>query len=141
MRLSSSSNVNILEWLVSMPVVRLFVGSALTISFGSACRGYTLKTASMPAAWDVPLVWGRTSKRCQCQQRGMCHQCGAELQNGVSASSMGCATIVGQNLKTASVPSAWDVPPVWGRTEKRCQRGMCHQCGAEHKNGVSASLF
>jgi len=26
---------------VSMPAVRLFVGSALTISFGLACRGYT----------------------------------------------------------------------------------------------------
>jgi len=32
--LSFSSNVNIVEWLVSMPAVRLFVGSALTISFG-----------------------------------------------------------------------------------------------------------
>jgi len=32
-RLSSSSNVNIVEWLVSMPAVRLFVGSALTIFF------------------------------------------------------------------------------------------------------------
>ena len=40
-RLSSSSNVNIAEWLVSMPVVRLFLGSTLTISFGIACRGCT----------------------------------------------------------------------------------------------------
>jgi len=39
--LSSSSNVNIVEWLVSISAVRLFVGSALTISFGFACRGYT----------------------------------------------------------------------------------------------------
>ena len=39
--LSSSSNVNIVEWFVSMPAVRLFACSALTISFGSACRGYT----------------------------------------------------------------------------------------------------
>jgi len=39
--MSSSSNVNMLEWLVYMPVVRLFVGSALTISFGSAYRGCT----------------------------------------------------------------------------------------------------
>ena len=39
--LSSCSNVNIVEWLVSMLAVRLFVGSALTISFGLACRGYT----------------------------------------------------------------------------------------------------
>ena len=37
-RLSSSSNVNIIA---SMPSVRLCVGSALTISFGLACRGYT----------------------------------------------------------------------------------------------------
>jgi len=36
--LSSSRNVNILQWLVSMPVVRLFVGSALTISFGLGFR-------------------------------------------------------------------------------------------------------
>jgi len=32
--LSSSSNMNIVEWLVSMSAVRLFVGFALTISFG-----------------------------------------------------------------------------------------------------------
>jgi len=51
----------------------------------------------------------------------MYHQCGAELKNGVSASSVGCTTSVGQNLKTATVPAAWDVRPVWGRTEKRRQ--------------------
>jgi len=39
--LSFSSNVNTVEWFVSMPAVRLFVGSALTITFGLACRGYT----------------------------------------------------------------------------------------------------
>jgi len=39
--LSFSSKVNIVEWFVSMPAVRLFVGSALTISFGLACKGYT----------------------------------------------------------------------------------------------------
>jgi len=39
--LSSISNVNIVEWLVSMSAVRLFVGPALTISFGLACRDYT----------------------------------------------------------------------------------------------------
>ena len=39
--LSSSSNVNIVEWLVSIPSVRLFFGSAITIFFGIACRGYT----------------------------------------------------------------------------------------------------
>jgi len=38
--LSSSSNVNIFEWLVSMPAVRLCVGSGLIISFDLACRGY-----------------------------------------------------------------------------------------------------
>jgi len=39
--LSFSSNVNTVEWLVCMSVMRLFVGSALTITFGLACRGYT----------------------------------------------------------------------------------------------------
>jgi len=33
--------VNIVEWLLSMPAVRLFVGSALTIFFALACTGYT----------------------------------------------------------------------------------------------------
>jgi len=37
----SSSNVNIVEWLVSIPAVQLFLASALTISFGLASRGYT----------------------------------------------------------------------------------------------------
>ena len=37
--LSSSRNVNIVECLESMPAVRLFVGFALTNSFGLACRG------------------------------------------------------------------------------------------------------
>ena len=37
----SCSNVNIVECLVSMRAVRFFVGSALTISFGLTCRGYT----------------------------------------------------------------------------------------------------
>jgi len=39
--LNSSSNVNVVERLVSMPAVRFFVGSVLTISFGLACRSYT----------------------------------------------------------------------------------------------------
>jgi len=39
--LRSSSNVNIVEWLMSFPAVRLFVGSALTIFFGLGCRDYT----------------------------------------------------------------------------------------------------
>jgi len=38
---SSSSNVNIVEWLVSLPAVRVFVGSSLTISFGFASGDYT----------------------------------------------------------------------------------------------------
>jgi len=38
MTLSSSSNVNLVEWLVSMPAAGLFVGSALTTSFGVASR-------------------------------------------------------------------------------------------------------
>ena len=39
-RLNSSSNVNIVEWLVSMTAnaVRVFVGSALTRSFGLVWR-------------------------------------------------------------------------------------------------------
>jgi len=36
----SSSNVNIVEWLVSVPAVQLFLDSSLTISIGLACRGY-----------------------------------------------------------------------------------------------------
>jgi len=40
-RLNSSSNLNIVEWLVSMPAVRVFVGSSLTLSFDLACRDYT----------------------------------------------------------------------------------------------------
>jgi len=47
--LSFSSNVNIVEWLVPMLAVRLFVGSAITISFGLACRGYTFNRS----AFDV----------------------------------------------------------------------------------------
>jgi len=39
----SSSDVNIVECLVSMPAVRFFIGSALTIFFGLACRGYTFE--------------------------------------------------------------------------------------------------
>ena len=38
--LNSSSNVNIVEWLVSMTAVWVFVGSALTLSFGLANRDY-----------------------------------------------------------------------------------------------------
>ena len=40
-RLNSSSNVNIFEWLVSMPAVPVFVSSALTLFFDLACRDYT----------------------------------------------------------------------------------------------------
>ena len=38
--LSSSSNVNIVELLVSVPAVRLCLCSSLTISFDIACRVY-----------------------------------------------------------------------------------------------------
>jgi len=37
----SCSNVYIVEWIVFMPAMRVFVGSALNISFGLACRDYT----------------------------------------------------------------------------------------------------
>ena len=55
--------MNIVEWLVSMPAVRLFVGSALTISFGLVCRGYTFdRSAFNVLAFNVALlfqkVWG-----------------------------------------------------------------------------------
>ena len=40
-RLNSTSNVNIVEWLASMTAVRVFVGYALTLSFGLASRDYT----------------------------------------------------------------------------------------------------
>jgi len=38
--------MNIVEWLVCMPAVRLFVSSALTISFGLACRSYTFDSSA-----------------------------------------------------------------------------------------------
>ena len=44
--LSFSSNVNIVECLVSVPAVRLFIGSVLTISFGLACRNYTFNRSA-----------------------------------------------------------------------------------------------
>jgi len=47
--LTSSSNVNIVEWLVSMPAVRSFSGSALTISFGIACTEYTFEWSAFNA--------------------------------------------------------------------------------------------
>jgi len=49
--LSSCSNVNIVKWLVSMPAVRLFVGSSLTVSFGLACRGYTFGEITFNVAY------------------------------------------------------------------------------------------
>jgi len=54
--LSSSSNVNIFEWLVSMPAVRLFVGSTLTISFDFACRGYIFDRSAFNVLFQK--VWG-----------------------------------------------------------------------------------
>jgi len=50
--LSFSSNVNIVGWLVSMPAVRLFVGSALSISSGLACRGYTFDRSAFNALFQ-----------------------------------------------------------------------------------------
>jgi len=44
--LNSSSNVNVVERLVSMPAVRFFVSSVLTISFGLACRSYTFNRSA-----------------------------------------------------------------------------------------------
>jgi len=38
MTLTSTSNVKIVGWLVSVPAVQVFVDSALTICFGSARR-------------------------------------------------------------------------------------------------------
>jgi len=49
--LSSSSNVNIVEWIVSMPAVLLFIGSALTISFGLACRSCTFDRITFNVAY------------------------------------------------------------------------------------------
>ena len=40
-RLDGDPETGSCSTLVSMSAVRLFVGSALTISFGVACRGYT----------------------------------------------------------------------------------------------------
>jgi len=56
MTVSSSSNVNIVEWLGPMPAVRLFVGSALTISFGLACRGYTFDRSAFNVLFQK--IWG-----------------------------------------------------------------------------------
>jgi len=50
--LSFSSNVNIVECLVSMLAVRLFVGSVLTISFGLACRDYTFNRNAFNALFQ-----------------------------------------------------------------------------------------
>jgi len=55
--LSFNSNVNIVEWLLSMPAVRLFVGSALTISFGLACRGYTFDMSAFNVLFRKFMVY------------------------------------------------------------------------------------
>jgi len=44
--------MNIVEWLVSTPAVRLFVGFALTISFGLTCRGYTFDRSAFNALFQ-----------------------------------------------------------------------------------------
>ena len=43
----SRSNVNIVEWLVSILALRMFFVSALTIFFGLACRGYTFDRSAL----------------------------------------------------------------------------------------------
>jgi len=55
--LSSSSNVNIVEWLVSMPAVRLFVSSALSISFGLARTGYTFDRSAFNVVFQKVRVY------------------------------------------------------------------------------------
>ena len=45
--LSFCSNVNMVEWLVSMPAVRLFICTTLTIFFGLAYRGYTFDRSAL----------------------------------------------------------------------------------------------
>jgi len=62
--LSFSSNVNIVECLVSMPAVRLFVGSALTISFDLACRGYTVDRSAFNVLFQKFRVYVKGV--CQC---------------------------------------------------------------------------
>jgi len=78
--------------------------------------GQNFITASVPAAWDVGY-----------------HQCGAELKNGVSASSGGCTNSVGRQYHglccTTSVGCKFHEPSV----------RMYYQCGAELKNGMSAT--
>ena len=39
--------MNIVEWFVSMPAVRMFDGSFLTISFGLASRDYTFDMSAL----------------------------------------------------------------------------------------------
>jgi len=43
--------VNIVKWLVSVPVVRVFVGSTLTISFELACRDYSFDGNTFNVVW------------------------------------------------------------------------------------------
>ena len=60
--LSSSGNVNIVEWLLSVPApaVQLLLGSALTISFGLACRGYTFDRTAFNVLFQKVLGLGFT---------------------------------------------------------------------------------
>jgi len=55
-RLNSSSKVNIVKWLVSTTAVQMFVGSALTLFFGLASRGYTFDRSVFYALFQN--VWG-----------------------------------------------------------------------------------
>jgi len=49
--LNSSSKLNILEWSVYMTAVQVFVGSALTLSFGVASRDYTFDRSALYVAY------------------------------------------------------------------------------------------
>jgi len=49
---------DIVEWLVSMPAVWLFVGSAVTICFGLACWGYTFDRSAFNVGYFLKsLFW------------------------------------------------------------------------------------
>jgi len=52
----SSSNVYIVEWVVSVSAVQLFLGSSLTISIVLACRGYIFDRRAFIVLFQK--VWG-----------------------------------------------------------------------------------
>ena len=69
--LSSSSNENIVEWLIFMSAVRLFVGSACIILFGLACKDYTFDRS----AFNV----GYFFKKFRVYVQGVCLSSGLEF--------------------------------------------------------------